>query len=120
MRIHEQSLDQTALCVFTDEKWKWPDGFEPPVAWLRDPTKMAMIREIQEKLEASNVDFRELARRSYWDVNKRTITRYLEGKEKGEGSKCETRAYVRIFFFFIAVYALKFFLSAGGICFLLL
>ena len=61
----------------TDE-WTWPVGFDPPVEWLRNSDKIDLMRGVQNQLDECGEDFRAMARESYWDVNKRTVTRYLE------------------------------------------
>jgi hypothetical protein len=58
--------------------WDWPEGYTPPEAILRDHVKMGMMEELQAELDKLNA--RELASKSYWDLNKKGILRYLEGK----------------------------------------
>jgi len=61
-----------------DEHWKWPKGYTPPSHWLRDVEKMALIRDVQKDLDNCGEDFRSLAKKSAWEVNKRLVSRYLE------------------------------------------
>jgi len=60
------------------ENWKWPQGFDPPAEWLKNAEKVEMIRSVQTQMDEKCPDFRSIASDSCWDVNKRTITRYLE------------------------------------------
>lgn len=65
-----------------DEVWKWTEGYEPPEELLRDSKKIDLMRKVQQELEDSkrilNTDYRELAARTYWDINKNTVARYCE------------------------------------------
>ena len=70
--------EDVPLCRDETETWKWPDGYDPPAEWLRNPDKVEMIRSVQTQLDACGEDFRALAADSMWDVNKRTVSRYLE------------------------------------------
>lgn len=60
------------------EQWRWPAGYDPPLEWLRNSDKTDLMREVQSSLDECGEDFRLLARASHWDINKRTVTRYLE------------------------------------------
>ncbi len=86
-----------------DEIWKWTPGYEPPEELLRDSKKLDLMRRIQQVLTHSftyslthslthsstsqeledskrvlNADYRELAAKTYWDINKNTVARYCE------------------------------------------
>ena len=72
----ELDTDETSI-------WKWPEGYSPPTEWLRDTKKLGLIRQVQQELEDSvkkllGRSYRELAASTYWDINKKTISRYLE------------------------------------------
>lgn len=60
------------------DRWKWPAGYDPPLEWLRNTEKMQLLRDVQAGLDECGEDYRQLARASHWDINKRTISRYLE------------------------------------------
>lgn len=60
------------------DTWKWPDGYDPPLEWMRNEEKLELMRIVQGQLDNCGEDFRSLASESHWDINKRTVTRYLE------------------------------------------
>jgi hypothetical protein len=64
-----------------DEVWKWPAGFEPPVSYLSDPVKLALIRAVQKEVMALLPTFKEDGMVTFWDVNKKTVSRYLEAAQ---------------------------------------
>jgi len=71
-------IDEVPVSRDETEHWKWPAGFDPPAEWLRNPDKVEMIRNAQTQLDECGEDFRALAADSSWEINKRTVTRYLE------------------------------------------
>ena len=61
-----------------DENWKWPEGYIPKSEWRTKTFEVGMIRQIQKELDKSGYNYRENAAKTYWDINKKTIVRYLE------------------------------------------
>lgn len=61
-----------------DEDWRWPEGYTPKSEWRTNSFEVGMIRKIQNELDKSGYNYRENATKTYWDVNKKTIARYLE------------------------------------------
>jgi hypothetical protein len=59
-------------------KWEWPAGFTPPEHILNDPQKVEMMSTVERDLDESGGDFRNQALHTFWDVNKKTVARYLE------------------------------------------
>jgi len=61
-----------------DEYWRWPEGYTPKSEWRTNTFEVGMIKQIQKELDKSGYDYRGNAAITYWDVNKKTISRYLE------------------------------------------
>ena len=63
-------------------EWRWPEGFTPPADLLNNPEKMAILKALQAKFDDQNQEtrFRERAMKSFWDVNNKTLVRYLDGE----------------------------------------
>ena len=68
--IATDDLDETEI-------WKWPLGYQPSIKLLRDKKKMKMIRHVQSILDLRPA-CRDKAKSTYWNLDKRTILRYLE------------------------------------------
>jgi len=68
--IATDDLDET-------ENWTWPKGYIPPTELLRDKKKMKMIKHVQNLLDLRPI-CRDKAKLTFWNLDKRTITRYLE------------------------------------------
>ena len=61
-----------------DENWRWPEGYIPKSEWRTNTFEVRIIRQIQHELDNSGYEYRQNAAKTYWDVNKKTIARYLE------------------------------------------
>lgn len=61
----------------TRGKWEWPTNYIPPKDIMSDPKKLELIAHVESELDEDGGDFRNQALHTFWDVNKKTIARYL-------------------------------------------
>lgn len=80
--INQSTSEEVGSWIATDdldetENWKWPAGYTPSLELLRDKKKMKMIKHVQNILDLRPIS-REKAKLTYWNLDKRTVLRYLE------------------------------------------
>eukprot|EP01041_Mallomonas_annulata_P004374 gene4374-8715_t len=63
--------------------WTWPQGFDPPSAWKLDEHKV-LIHRVEIELESTGIDYHEIASRTFFGLDKKTICRYLEACQWNE------------------------------------
>eukprot|EP00607_Mallomonas_marina_P007657 CAMPEP_0182422434 /NCGR_PEP_ID=MMETSP1167-20130531/8132_1 /TAXON_ID=2988 /ORGANISM="Mallomonas Sp, Strain CCMP3275" /LENGTH=370 /DNA_ID=CAMNT_0024600497 /DNA_START=463 /DNA_END=1575 /DNA_ORIENTATION=+ len=61
-----------------DGIWTWPPGFSPPHSWLRDSHKVNLIHQAEAEFLGPYKMYFQLARQTYFGLDKKTICRYLE------------------------------------------
>ena len=91
-------------------EWKWPEGCSPPLDVIDNPEKMAILHALQAKFDehSHETKFREKAIQSYWDINNKTLVRYLDGT---------TYCFIVLSLFLLVVYfyyLFVFFNTLGG------
>jgi hypothetical protein len=59
------------------EEWEWPAGYTPSDLLLKDDEKLAKMEILQKELDSHGA--RALAAKTFWDLNKKGLLRYLEG-----------------------------------------